>query len=237
MDIGETIKRAYASMDAHGYFPAHPCRCCGATLQGEGGDRPAETYAGTYTGLCYKCERSGPYPVGDPLPDGTVRLSYPPHCPSWRRDREEVWAHPDCEECGGSGRHRVSRSDPQGGPYYRHCRSCLERVSAPRRAAELVYLREYRDLLATWAVGGDPLESCKSAALACVDRVFDGRGPYAREPMQARFPLEYRPSRKLPLSVIEYGLKPADLKHKRAQTLLSKFVAALDVEIGKRESA
>jgi len=111
------------------------CEKCGKTLNEDGG-HPAELYAGTFTGLCYGCERQGPYLVATFKIDGCQVISYPPDCPSHRRDRTEKYAYPDCEECQGAGRLYVSRSFAQGGSYYRYCRACLDRFcKQPLRAA------------------------------------------------------------------------------------------------------
>jgi hypothetical protein len=108
-----------------GMYPQHNCKQCGQVLNPDG-HRPAELYAGTYTGICYACERSGPYVVEAHI-DGAMLFSYPPHCPAWRRDRETYYTYLDCNECGGTGRHYVSRSAAYGGPYSRYCESCMQR--------------------------------------------------------------------------------------------------------------
>lgn len=103
------------------------CRRCGTALSGDGGNRPAETYAGTYTGLCYACQRVGAFPLRTEALDGAVWWEWPPHCPSWRRDRQTFVGYPDCTECGGRGRELVSRA--VGGSYPRNCRGCMDRLS------------------------------------------------------------------------------------------------------------
>jgi hypothetical protein len=70
-------------------------------LDADGG-HPAERYAGTHNGLCYPCTATGPYMVEVAELDGCRRLSYPPSCPSLRRDRETELAYPDCEQCLGA---------------------------------------------------------------------------------------------------------------------------------------
>lgn len=124
-----------------------PCKACGKPLNADGG-HPAELYAGTYNGLCYACTKAGPYAV-DVFPDGTVQLSYPPHCPSWRRDREKFYAHPDCEDCAGAGMRMVSRSNMYGGSYPVHCLTCTARVSVPRERACAQLLRDVAETLQT----------------------------------------------------------------------------------------
>lgn len=132
------------SFNKRGFYPDHDCKVCGNPLGGKKHgpdtyDRPAELYAGTYTGICYTCQNRGPY-VEYVLFDGLQRVSYPPHCPSWRRDRESYDAYPDCPDCGGRGRFYVSRSFPRGGPYYRFCRTCSDRRgSHPIRTQDQAY--------------------------------------------------------------------------------------------------
>lgn len=115
------------AFDPHtGMYSQHQCQGCGKPLDVDG-EHPAELYTGTYTGLCYKCQSSQVYEV-DQSPMGVVRrMSHPPHCPSWRRDREEFWwwpecTNPDCEH----GRTWIYRGDGSGGSYTVQCRTCLE---------------------------------------------------------------------------------------------------------------
>lgn len=116
------------------------CKKCGKLLNADGG-HPAELFLGTYTGLCYSCERSGPYTVGVFKLDGAVKISYPPHSPAWSREREEYTGYPDCPDCQGSGRRYVSRPlyrggsyYSYGGSYYSYCRRCHETFwDHPRR--------------------------------------------------------------------------------------------------------
>lgn len=108
-----------------GMLPARSCTGCGKQLNADG-NHPAELYAGTYTGLCYTCEKK-PFFVTRTEFDGALILSYPPHCPSWRRDRETFIAYDDCEKCHGKGRFMVSRSFSQGGPYPKNCDVCSAR--------------------------------------------------------------------------------------------------------------
>ena len=121
-----------------GMLPQQDCQRCGKPLNTDGG-HPAELYAGTFTGLCYKCEREGPYVVKTYSADGAQRISYPPSCPSWRRDRVEHIAYPDCPQCKGTGRIYVDRPWRTGGGYHKSCdrlsacvpaqAGCLERFS------------------------------------------------------------------------------------------------------------
>lgn len=111
------------------YYTGARCARCRKLLNADG-DHPAEIYAGTFNGLCYGCTSSGPYIVRVSLLDGARVLSYPPHCPSWRRDREEYTGYADCETCQGSG---VQGWAPAAGGMdrYRHyCKPCIQRYSS-----------------------------------------------------------------------------------------------------------
>jgi hypothetical protein len=136
MDITREQRKMY--FDRDGMYPDHNCKSCGKLLNADGG-HPAELYAGTYTGLCYKCEKSSAYPVYIHF-DGAVTYSHPPHCPSWRRSRENFIGFPDCPECGGEdkkiatrgwryskGRHLIARADSGGGDYPENCKLCSDR--------------------------------------------------------------------------------------------------------------
>ena len=112
-------------MSWDGMYPPHPCRECGKQLNADGG-HPAELYAGTYTGLCYGCERK-PVRIVQSYEDGAIRLSYAPHCPSWRREREEYQAYPNCPDCDGKGMKIIDRSFAHGGPYPAYCKPCSDR--------------------------------------------------------------------------------------------------------------
>ena len=104
--------------------PKHNCIKCGKPLNADG-NHPAELYAGTYTGLCYGCEKSSSYVVKE-YRDGAKRISYPPHCPSWRRDREEFIAYDGCPFCKGTGRF-MKYSHGTFGSYPVHCDRCFDR--------------------------------------------------------------------------------------------------------------
>jgi hypothetical protein len=121
-------------MDNQGFYPrGTKCRVCGAVLggnfDGSGYDRPAELYAGTFTGLCYQCEKAPRFIMRIEW-DEARTISYPPHSPAWRRDRQEYIAYADCQECHGAGRFIVDRADSQGGSYPRYCPACLDRYCA-----------------------------------------------------------------------------------------------------------
>lgn len=111
----------------NGFYNGVTCRKCGKSLDGQGDGHPAESYAGTYTGLCDKCTHAGGFVIRIAESDGCKQWSYPPHCPSWRRDRESYLAYDDCLTCKGTGRIYISRSYPQGGPYYIQCKECSAR--------------------------------------------------------------------------------------------------------------
>lgn len=99
------LQSTHAHMDKDGMFPQDwQCQRCGKTLNADG-NHPAELYAGTFNGLCYPCTGGPRYVTGTRLVDGGTVWSYPPHCPSWRRDRETHVFYWDCELCHGEGRH------------------------------------------------------------------------------------------------------------------------------------
>lgn len=108
-----------------GHFQGVTCKSCGVVLN-EDGYHPAETYAGTCTFLCYSCMNAAPFVVETDDLDGMQSISYPPHCPSWRRDREVFTAYADCPDCKGQGfTWRPAQSDR-----YRHyCQRCTERYT------------------------------------------------------------------------------------------------------------
>lgn len=119
------LKLAFAGMNKNGFFEGLKCKKCNEPLQGERSGHPAESYAGTYTGLCYECQNSSSYVI-ETYANGAKLWSHPPHCPSWRRDREEFVAFNDCQECH-HGRIMISRSYGQGGSYPEYCRSCMKK--------------------------------------------------------------------------------------------------------------
>ena len=138
-------------MSWDGMLPRQNCWRCNEVLNADG-NHPAELYAGTFTGLCYRCEREAPRVVKT-YHDGAVRISYLPHCPAWRRDREEFIAYPDCPECGGKGRHWVRRPSNKGGSYPVQCHVCLTRF--------------HDDPHRRWATGRDLTIRC------CAQRVYE----------------------------------------------------------------
>jgi hypothetical protein len=122
----------YALMDRHGMLPDDwSCMRCAKQL---GTRNPAELYAGTWNGLCYGCTSEGPYVAAVAALDGARKVSWPPNCPSYRRDRQEHYAYEDCENCkglGATGYHSTSHAAET-------CKPCLARYCAHpvRRAAE-----------------------------------------------------------------------------------------------------
>jgi hypothetical protein len=134
-------------MDDSGMFTAElNCLRCGKVLNADG-NHPAEVYAGTCTGLCYGCTKEGTYVTEVAVLDGALRVSWPPHLPSWRRDRESYYAYAGCETCGGQGVEqntsdgRIARSS---GCWGVQCRACLDRyVNHPARALD----QDYRAML------------------------------------------------------------------------------------------
>jgi hypothetical protein len=135
-----------------GFLPAHDCKVCGTALQGQGSGRPAELYAGTYTGLCYTCERSAEFKLSDNA-DGSETWSFPPACPSWRRTRETYTCFPG-HGCAHGSRW-VSRADAQGGSYRVSCETCMSLLcwrdslkvarQARREAAEAYFAKLHNE--------------------------------------------------------------------------------------------
>lgn len=118
-------------MDSQGFLAppgVFPCRVCGKPLN-PNGHRPAETYAGTFTGECYSCQSRPFFPTLVTTDSGGTYMSHPPSCPSWRRDRETYLAFADCETCKGGGRVRA-RGVAGGGGNVQQCEDCLSRHNA-----------------------------------------------------------------------------------------------------------
>lgn len=100
------------------------CKACGKVLNATGG-RPAELYLGTFTGLCYECERKPFFVERVDALDGARWVSYPPSCPSNRRDRVSHIGYADCTICDGNG---VSQTTYQNWSwYYESCSACRTR--------------------------------------------------------------------------------------------------------------
>jgi len=106
-------------MSWNGFLPeGTKCEQCGTVLK-----KDAESYAGTFTGLCRVCENIS-VRIEKVFFDRAVRKSYPPHCPSWRRDRNQFIAYEDCPECKGTGKKTITRGMAYGGSYLINCSSC-----------------------------------------------------------------------------------------------------------------
>lgn len=109
-------------MSWDGFLPeGTKCEQCGTVLK-----KDAESYAGTFTGLCRACENIS-VRIEKVFFDRAVKISYPPHCPSWRRNRDSFIAYKDCKECGGSGKKTIIRSMAYGGSYPVSCPLCSDR--------------------------------------------------------------------------------------------------------------
>ena len=122
-DYQAELKRL--GMDEQGMLTKVPvCRGCGKTLNADGG-HSAELYAGTYTGLCYDCERRGPVVIDTLVSEARV-WSCPPHCPSWRRDREQFFQFEGCS-CDHGRTWETSRSFGVSNRYPVQCRICSSR--------------------------------------------------------------------------------------------------------------
>jgi hypothetical protein len=116
------------------------CLRCNKLLNADG-NHPAEVHAGACNGLCYACTAAGPYVEKIAVLDGARSVNYPPHCPSWRRDREHFTGYLDCPGCKGSGVQGWGTS--VGGGRYRHyCEACHGRYYGhPLRAKYSAYTR------------------------------------------------------------------------------------------------
>ena len=181
-------------MDSNGMLPAHNCKQCGKPLNADGG-HPAELYAGTYTGLCYSCERSDERLIKtDPL-DGCQTWEFPPHSPAWRRTRERFLGFTGCKTCSGKGRLWIGRADSQGGSYTQQCPDCSARYwSHPlrlwesrrwgtiRKAAENLYHKELkrRRLLREAKAGTIPAELCRDIQAPFIARMEAARERFAK---------------------------------------------------------
>lgn len=157
-----------------GHFPADWCCVgCGKQLNADG-NHPAETYAGTYNGLCYPCTSKGPFIVGQRVIDSGVVWSYPPHCPSWRRDRESKVFYWDCPTCGGYG-----KRDHHVGYGTVRCDTCSHRAYSTgpqheswewrRRAREAAQARFERRLIALCDLPKRASEKRQQEAIKALD--------------------------------------------------------------------
>jgi hypothetical protein len=239
MSASNPVADALAAITKHmdpstGMLPSDwACRACAKTLNADG-SHPAELYAGTFTGLCYSCERSGSYVVpGSELPDGARRVSHPPHCPSWRRSREEYWSYSDCEECGGAGRKMISRSNPMGGPYPQFCRPCQARVTSSRIANEVALLRAVAGALEKGTLATLPAGNLLTAAEASVTEACERVSAEALVKF-ARTPAPWRPAPYV-LAQAQRRLTRAQKNAKRPATLRRHLVVALRAEADELE--
>ena len=114
-----------------GFLPGLHCERCQKPLQGLGSGRPAESYAGTFNGLCYDCTGAAPF-IAREFEDGSVMWSHPPHCPSWRRDRELFLQFPGCRCNKGIAKRGYS----YGASYPISCERCWALRSWRDRLAE-----------------------------------------------------------------------------------------------------
>ena len=146
MSIQQNWEEVRSLMDNRGFLPRGiKCKSCGKVLNTDGGN-PAESYLGTFTGICQKCESAPPFRV-ETLVSGAVLWSCPPHCPSWRRDRETYLQFPDCTCSNGREREGYGY-----GQHFKQCPRCSERhyahpVIAAQEAAKAAKFQAYSLLL------------------------------------------------------------------------------------------
>lgn len=114
-------------MTWNGFLENCRCKNCNKPLSGQDGPRPAESYAGTYTGLCYDCEGAKDFVLTHYQLDSCKLISTPPSCPSWRRERETYYAYDDCSNCKGKG--YTWKSGTYGGFSRHYCEPCINRFS------------------------------------------------------------------------------------------------------------
>ncbi len=116
-------------MSWDGMLPATlNCIQCDKPLN-ENGQRPAELYAGTFTGICYECERKGEYCTHVDVIDRAEHWDFPPCCPSYNRSRQQYVGYDDCPDCNGKGAVWQSRPDAYGGSYRAYCKTCFTRYN------------------------------------------------------------------------------------------------------------
>ncbi len=150
------------SFDKDGMYPQHNCSDCGKSLNADGG-HPAELYAGTYTGLCYDCERKPQVTMRKYTRDNALMVSCPPLCPSHRRDRETFHVYADCPDCAGVVKTEWHSGHPWGYTSYVRCTTCRERFyNAPWRKAF-----EWRRKVAYHAANALYFAAIKKAGVWC----------------------------------------------------------------------
>ena len=125
------------------------CSKCNAVLN-PNGHRPAETYMGCYTSLCYTCQNGGPYKLSDePLESGAFDWSHPPCCPSHRRDRRNFIGFEDCKVCKGKGKLWESS---RYGSYTVQCETCSKRhYGHPVIKAQMEHDEKLHEAVRYWA--------------------------------------------------------------------------------------
>lgn len=197
VDMGTGPFTALAVMDDRGFLPPCDCARCGRPLQGMGEGRPAERYAGTYTGLCYECNDRPPECGGVSALDGARYWEYPPHAPSWRRDREGGHVgYADCPRCRGRG---VVNWPVASGTPYTQCEDCTARYDAhPLRqryqdgCREIYRRANERFTAAIWTIAGvnqhTPRkvrdEACGRVPVADVERLAAESWDWYREQLR-----------------------------------------------------
>lgn len=134
----------------NGFLPPHNCRNCNQPLSGENGPRPAELYAGSYTGLCYKCQQLDKAIVHTSTLDGALRVTYRAENYSGLGSRVSYVAYPDCPVCNGDGRIKGAYSSSACCYRYSRCQECWARFSAePHRRAFIDDCQKYQHILWT----------------------------------------------------------------------------------------
>lgn len=131
----------YELMDKDGMLPDWvTCKGCGCEL----GKVKAERYLGTYNGLCYPCTNKPYYITRRYQLDNAIQLSYPPHSPAWRRDRETYTSYEDCEDCNGLGQHLKYGSFFNS--YRVQCKTCSNKFyNHPVRKQRQEYIEAERE--------------------------------------------------------------------------------------------
>jgi hypothetical protein len=130
-------------MDAQGMLSQElVCKRCGKKLNADG-NHPAERYAGTCTFECDVCANAGPY-VLERVVSGAARWSCPPHCPSWRRDREQFYQFEGCS-CD-HGRTWESSFVGWGSHTHRYPVQCRKCLSQHMRHPEVIEAQRKDDL-------------------------------------------------------------------------------------------
>jgi hypothetical protein len=138
------ITKGESQMSWDGFYPDVTCTRCGKIMGDKVGDsynRPAEVYAGTYTGLCNVCMNEADYTVKE-YGCGAKLISTKPNLPSYRRDRQEHIAYTDCLVCSGKG---WIMERGQHGSYKGYCKACMTRFyNYPQRVFRAKYIEAER---------------------------------------------------------------------------------------------